>query len=104
MILLQNVLITNGRIYACVRAFADGCGAFGERRGGRRRAPLERGARRGAGVSKGGTSPAVVPSQSQAPSLKKPRVESRSSTMVPSFNVCSTFVCGEKDLAMLLPI
>ena len=33
--------------------------------------------------------PAVVPpqSQSQAPSLKKPRVESRSSTVVPSFKV-----------------
>ncbi|RLN24944.1 hypothetical protein C2845_PM07G03960 [Panicum miliaceum] len=32
--------------------------------------------------------PAVVPSQSQeAPSLKKPRVESRSSTIVPSFKV-----------------
>ena len=35
--------------------------------------------------------PAVVPSQSQspqAPSLKKPRVELRSSTVVPSFKVC----------------
>ena len=34
--------------------------------------------------------PAVVPSQSQspqAPSLKKPRVESRSSTVAPSFKV-----------------
>ncbi|PAN31739.1 hypothetical protein PAHAL_5G440600 [Panicum hallii] len=31
--------------------------------------------------------PAVVPAQSQAPSLKKPRVESRSSTIVPSFKV-----------------
>jgi len=40
-------------MHVCDRAFADGCGAFGERR--RRRPPLERGARRGAGVSKGGT-------------------------------------------------
>jgi len=39
-------------MHACVRAFADGCGVFGERR---RPPPLERGARRGAGVSKGGT-------------------------------------------------